>query len=242
MHLASSEGHLPVVEYLLSRGANVHARDRFGGSPLSDAIRHSARVGQDEVREKLEEYGGVFAEAHRDSYFTWIFGGLQCLFILFFGLFVRYDETLYTEEGDEMVDRGYPAFQDVHVMIFAGFGFLMTFLRKYGYSSIGFNFLIGAFVIQWYILSAGFWERVFHDHLKEHITVNIGSFVLSDFAAGAVLITYGALLGKVLYLSYLNVSLMKEKPQKTVKICHQFCVFHQFKSLQITFFFLSFFL
>eukprot|EP00002_Diphylleia_rotans_P027519 TRINITY_DN551_c0_g1_i2.p1 TRINITY_DN551_c0_g1~~TRINITY_DN551_c0_g1_i2.p1 ORF type:complete len:695 (-),score=189.88 TRINITY_DN551_c0_g1_i2:313-2397(-) len=197
LHLASSEGHLPVVEYLLSRGANVHARDRFGGSPLSDAIRHSARVGQDEVREKLEEYGGVFAEAHRDSYFTWIFGGLQCLFILFFGLFVRYDETLYTEEGDEMVDRGYPAFQDVHVMIFAGFGFLMTFLRKYGYSSIGFNFLIGAFVIQWYILSAGFWERVFHDHLKEHITVNIGSFVLSDFAAGAVLITYGALLGKV---------------------------------------------
>ena len=40
-------------------------------------------------------------------------------------------------------------FMDVHVMIFIGFGFLMTFLRKYGHSSVGLNFLVAAFVIQW---------------------------------------------------------------------------------------------
>ena len=34
----------------------------------------------------------------------------------------------------------YPMFQDVHVMIFVGFGFLMTFLKKYGYGSIGYNY------------------------------------------------------------------------------------------------------
>lgn len=28
-------------------------------------------------------------------------------------------------------------FQDIHVMIFIGFGFLMTFLKRYGYSAVG---------------------------------------------------------------------------------------------------------
>ena len=40
-------------------------------------------------------------------------------------------------------------FQDVNVMIFVGFGFLMTFLKKYGYSAVGYNMLISAVTIQW---------------------------------------------------------------------------------------------
>ena len=51
-------------------------------------------------------------------------------------------------------------FQDVHVMIFIGFGFLMTFLKRYGFGSVGFNFLIAAMSLQWGILMNGF----FHLH------------------------------------------------------------------------------
>lgn len=46
-------------------------------------------------------------------------------------------------------------FQDVHVMIFVGFGFLMTFLKKYGYGAVGYNFFISALAIQWYIIIQG---------------------------------------------------------------------------------------
>ena len=46
-------------------------------------------------------------------------------------------------------------FQDVHVMVFIGFGFLMTFLRRYGYSSVAFNFLLAAFAIQWSTITTG---------------------------------------------------------------------------------------
>lgn len=49
-------------------------------------------------------------------------------------------------------------FQDVHVMIFVGFGFLMTFLQRYGFSSVGFNFLIAAFALQWATLMQGFFH------------------------------------------------------------------------------------
>ena len=56
--------------------------------------------------------------------------------------------------------------QDTHVMIVVGFGFLMTFLKRYGFSSLGFNFLFTGFTIQWGILVCGFFHHFAHsgDH------------------------------------------------------------------------------
>lgn len=54
-------------------------------------------------------------------------------------------------------------FQDVHVMIFIGFGFLMTFLKRYGFSSVGINLLLAAFGLQWGLLLQNFWHM---DHGK----------------------------------------------------------------------------
>ena len=53
-------------------------------------------------------------------------------------------------------------FQDVHVMIFLGIGFLMTFLKKYGLSAMSLNMLIAVICLQWATLIFGFthlhWE------------------------------------------------------------------------------------
>ena len=65
-----------------------------------------------------------------------------------------------TDHPHNMTLKIYPNFQDVHVMIFVGFGFLMTFLKKYGLSALSLNFMIGALCIQWQILVQGF----FHLH------------------------------------------------------------------------------
>lgn len=40
-------------------------------------------------------------------------------------------------------------------MIFIGFAFLMTFLKKYGYSATGFNLWVAALVVQWAIIMRG---------------------------------------------------------------------------------------
>jgi len=64
LHLASSEGHLIVVKYLYSKGAAINAMDRFGGTPLSDAIR--AKHGQ--VAQFLRTYGGKITEPKIHSY------------------------------------------------------------------------------------------------------------------------------------------------------------------------------
>ncbi|KAG7251658.1 hypothetical protein CRUP_005158, partial [Coryphaenoides rupestris] len=39
LHIAACEGHLKVVQYLLSHGATIYARDRYGDTPLSNAVR-----------------------------------------------------------------------------------------------------------------------------------------------------------------------------------------------------------
>ncbi|MEM7449514.1 MAG: glutaminase A [Myxococcota bacterium] len=40
LHLAAAEGHLDIVRYLVSNGANLNARDRWGTIPADDAKRH----------------------------------------------------------------------------------------------------------------------------------------------------------------------------------------------------------
>jgi ammonium transporter Rh len=47
-------------------------------------------------------------------------------------------------EKEDRVQAYYPVFQDVHVMIYIGFGFLMVFLKKHCWTSVGFNYVIAA--------------------------------------------------------------------------------------------------
>jgi ammonium transporter Rh len=79
-----------------------------------------------------------------------------------------------------------------------GFGFLMTFIRSYAWSAIAWTFLINAFVSQFYILFAPFWERLvyhgFHDFL---ITIDIVFLIKCSYAVGSVLVAFGGLIGRV---------------------------------------------
>ena len=56
-------------------------------------------------------------------------------------------------------------------MIFVGFGFVVAFLKFYGFSSVAVNMLIGAFVVQMTLIVRGF---IFFDILGgERFPVNV---------------------------------------------------------------------
>nr|XP_057947268.1 60 kDa lysophospholipase isoform X2 [Doryrhamphus excisus] len=65
LHIAACEGHLKVVEYLLTLGATVYAKDRYGDTPLCNAVRFRhkevvkllRKTGAHFSRDKLEEAG-----------------------------------------------------------------------------------------------------------------------------------------------------------------------------------------
>ncbi|OCT89739.1 ammonium transporter Rh type C-like [Xenopus laevis] len=125
--------------------------------------------------------------------------------IVLFGVFVRYNieadphwpifmkrENITSDVENDFYFR-YPSFQDVHVMIFVGFGFLMTFLQRYGFGSVAFNFLLAAFGIQWALLMQGW----FHTFVDGKILIGVESLINADFCVGSVCIAFGGVLGKV---------------------------------------------
>lgn len=146
---------------------------------------------------------------------------LLCLLVqvataILFAVFVRYNHETdaalwhwgnHSNADNEFYFR-YPSFQDVHTMVFVGFGFLMAFLQRYGFSSVGFTFLLAALALQWSTLVQGF----LHSFRDGHIHVGVDSMINADFCAGAVLISFGAVLGKtgpaqLLLMALLEVAL-----------------------------------
>eukprot|EP00741_Cyanophora_paradoxa_P015539 tig00020902_g15000.t1 len=53
LHLAASDGHIDIIHLLIDRGANLNAKDRYGGTPVIDAVRHK----QDEAAALLIRFG-----------------------------------------------------------------------------------------------------------------------------------------------------------------------------------------
>jgi len=94
----------------------------------------------------------------------------------------------------------YSTFQDIHVMMFIGFGFLMTYLKKYSFSSLGFNFVLAALTLQWALIMNGFWARShstdYTGKWGDKIHIDILGLVNADFTVAAILISFGAVLGK----------------------------------------------
>ena len=102
----------------------------------------------------------------------------------------------YRAEQRDKVASTYPLFSDLHAITLIGFGFLMTFLKRYGYGSVGFNLLLVAFVVQWALIVRGLidWSKWSSD--GANFQIGLDQLVDADFVAVAVLVSFGAVLGK----------------------------------------------
>jgi ammonium transporter Rh len=116
---------------------------------------------------------------------------LHCVMIVLFGWTTYY---VGAPIGD------YSMWMDIHVMISLGFGFLMAFMSRCSFVSTGHSYIATAFVFFWAILNFGFWHRVINPspHAKwDRIHIGLDSLVNADFCSGSVLISFGAIIGKV---------------------------------------------
>ncbi|CAH0727198.1 unnamed protein product, partial [Brenthis ino] len=119
----------------------------------------------------------------------------QLILMVLYFIFVRYG-------GDK--DHDIRGFEGTHVMIFIGFGFLMTFLKKYSYSALGFNWFLAALVIQWALLCQSFY------HMTDNIIyITKKSLLEADIMSATVLITFGAVLGLASGLQLLFIGIVE---------------------------------
>ena len=101
------------------------------------------------------------------------------------------------QAAQEKMWTHYPMWQDIHVMVFIGFGFLMVFLKTHSWASVGFNYIIAAWAIQCTIVFQGFWHQVILKGKVSHkINLDMIWLIFGDFGAATTLITMGAVLGK----------------------------------------------
>lgn len=131
----------------------------------------------------------------------------EALMIILYALWLKYEDD---EEAGLDVALYYNYFRDVNVMIFFGFGFLMTFLRRAGYSAVGYTFLISALVAQWSVPIQVLVELEPEGETFGHYhSFGVIHLLNGLFCAAAVMISYGAVLGKVSPLQMLILGIFE---------------------------------
>jgi len=96
--------------------------------------------------------------------------------------------------------------KSIHIlaMLLMGFGFLMVFIRKYGYTSITATYLVVALSLPLYMLVRPFlWGSV-----ADISIANISMLLFAEFAAASLLIAIGGPLGRVNTSQYLLIGLL----------------------------------
>jgi len=145
-----------------------------------------------------EMYG---ARANRK--FAIVTAVFQLLMILIYGLCVY-----FPTRGSISVGIRYSFFMNLHVMIFVGFSFIVTFLHRYGYSAAGYNFIIAVIVIQWSILCNAFWSGVYFKNM-DNIKLSTENAISADYACATILVSFGVVLGKTNVLQLLIMALLE---------------------------------
>lgn len=117
-------------------------------------------------------------------------GVTQVVCLVFFGIFARPTEMSFK---DPTLDAQlYNNYMGVTLMLFVGFGYLMTALRWYGLGAVGLTMFVTCLGMQVNIVVQKLFENGFNEYEFDVMTLLHG-----DFAVATFLISFGGLIGKV---------------------------------------------
>uniref|UniRef100_A0A8C6ZIB1 Ammonium transporter AmtB-like domain-containing protein n=1 Tax=Nothoprocta perdicaria TaxID=30464 RepID=A0A8C6ZIB1_NOTPE len=137
-------------------------------------------------------------------------GLFQGALLLFFSLLVTYDEpadgapqAAGAEPGTKELAGLFPLFRDVQAMLAVALGLLLAFLPRYGLGALAFTFLLLNVSAQWALLLRG----LLYHRAGGRVRLGLRSLLEAEFAATAVLISAGAVLGSTSPLQLLLAAL-----------------------------------
>jgi ammonium transporter Rh len=144
---------------------------------------------------------------------------LQVFLLILFARCSQFNLTDSSSAGT--ITQGYFYFLGIEIMMFIGFGYLMTFMKTYGLGAVGFTMLLTAISIQWYPFCESFFHQIYNNynypeqHRWHFVDIDIYSLMNSLFGVSAVLISFGAVIGKI-------------KPTQLIIMAIMELVFHAF--------------
>jgi len=102
----------------------------------------------------------------------------------------------------DRLDDWYTFYSHIALMVVLGFGLLGSFLRRYGFSSIGYSFLFAVIAFEWVILNNGLWWNVDKTSRNsqqnfDEIRLTMDVIINGMYGAATIVVTVGVLLGKL---------------------------------------------
>lgn len=103
-----------------------------------------------------------------------------------------------TEEKqlDKDFSKHYQMFIGVEIMVLFGFGYLTSFMSRYGFGSVAFTLLITVVGVQWGVLTQGYFEQTYAGEYSP-IGINLDTLLDALFLVATVLVSFGAVVGKI---------------------------------------------
>ena len=149
----------------------------------------------------------------KNSTLNWLFAFLlfltQVIAIIFYGRYFKH--ILPTDNAKLLLTVStslplYGYFQDIHVMIFVGFGFLLTSFHRFRLSSLTMCFWVAALGVQYYFLFNALWKGVFHKQWND-IRIDTTLLIYGEVSSAAILIAVCAIIGKTSSVQYVILTI-----------------------------------
>lgn len=180
--------------------------DETSGLKNIDTYQKGYNTGESSLN---PDTSSILHHKKKNDGFVLLIGISQIVFLVIF--------VFGSEYGHEaMSNIQYMFYKDVTIMLLVGFGFLMTFLGKYGLGSIGFTFFITCLIIQWGAICSAFFSMSYShmappipnttgalslepyaNGFDKKIQIDLTALLNGNFAAATALISFGALIGKI---------------------------------------------
>lgn len=145
-----------------------------------------------------------------------ILGTLQVALIAFF-------YTCTTFDIEDYKPAEYVIFRDIMVMLLLGFGFLMTFLKKYGLGAVGFTMMLTVFAVQLNIAVELFTRILHHEWGSEDtiipLPISMATIIDGEFSAATLLISFGAIIGRATPLQLIIMTISQSFFYAFNKVC-----------------------
>jgi ammonium transporter Rh len=178
---------------------------------MSSKVIEEQGLGSDEIESLIgNKIKKKKAKSNLAGLFIIILGTalVALLLILANGNALAESGQIITETSSSQFNNIYESLKyekSIHIlaMLLVGFGFLMVFVRKHGFSSITATFLVVSVALPLYMVIRSFGGEEFQLSI-----VSIDSFILAEFAAASLLIAIGAPLGKLKMDQYLAMAVL----------------------------------
>lgn len=116
-----------------------------------------------------------------------------------------------TPTGNVLTTPEYIIFRDIMIMLLIGFGFLMTFLKKYGLSAIGLTMVLTVIAIQLNFFAEPLMRVIYYgsSEVDYPLPIGITNLIDGEFSAATLLISFGAIIGRATPVQLLIMAILQ---------------------------------